>query len=188
MFRQVRAQHSGWYCPWLALADSWGPPLLSIAVVGHHQSLRLSVGIDAVSPSLLVFAGRRRCCCLLLQSLERLGRLEEGNVSEAFSQLSSRCVFLSLLLLHGLGCAWTPCWQPFLNTAQSVSPCSCSTCPVHWVQTNTNLVVVCLAALLVAGVCVHAGMRCAGCDCGGGGGGIYLHEQVTPGRIQRDTR
>lgn len=25
-----------------------------------------------------------------LQSLERLGRLEEGNVSEAFSQLSSR--------------------------------------------------------------------------------------------------
>jgi hypothetical protein len=33
----------------------------------------------------------RTCMCMSpLQSLERLGRLEEGNVSEAFSQLSSR--------------------------------------------------------------------------------------------------
>lgn len=30
------------------------------------------------------------CLCVCVQSLERLGRLEEGNVSEAFSQLSSR--------------------------------------------------------------------------------------------------
>jgi hypothetical protein len=33
-------------------------------------------------------------CCDVLQALERLGRLEEGNVSEAFSQLSSRAAEL----------------------------------------------------------------------------------------------
>lgn len=56
-----------------------------VACVGSHTLTRAVRGTFPHRNMYVVCTHRTS-----LQSLERLGRLEEGNVSEAFSQLSSR--------------------------------------------------------------------------------------------------